>query len=174
MKNVLLILIASLFLYSCTEVIFEAPQPPGVKSMAKIPQELQGKYSFVILNEETVMEIGSNFITGDDDKAYISDSLVVKKVDNKYVVNKLISEGEGKTGKWQVYVLEDKGCGFVKATSFIINSDTYSAKFAEKYGAEQIGEGQEKNIIVNPSAKQFNTIMEDDSVTISIILERLQ
>jgi hypothetical protein len=42
------------------------------------------------------------------------------------------------------------------------------------YGAEQIGEGQEKNLIINPDAKQFYTIMEDDSVTISIILERLQ
>lgn len=174
MKKATLILVTGLFLFSCTEVIFESPQPPGVKSLSKIPKELQGQYSFVILNEETVMEIGSDFITSDEDKAYISDSLIIKKVDNKFVVNKLISEGEGKEGKWQVYVLEDKGCGFVKATSFIINSDSYPTKFAEMYGAEQIGEGQEKNLIINPNAKQFYTIMEDDSVTISIILERLQ
>ena len=93
---------------------------------------------------------------------------------NLYVVSKLISKGEGKEGKWEVYTLEDKGCGFVKATTFVINSDSYVEQFNTSYGGVLIGEGQEKSLIVKPSADQFNAILKDDSVTVSIILERIK
>jgi len=145
----------------------------NVKSINSIPKDIQGQYAFMILNEETLMEIGENFITDDKSKAYLSDSLIIKKIGNQYVVNKLISKGEGKLGKWNVYVLEDKGCGFVKATTFIINSETYVEPFNASYNGTLIGQGQEKSIIVKPSANQFNSLLEDDSVTVSIILERV-
>jgi hypothetical protein len=174
MKTVFSLLAISLFLFSCTEIIFEEPQPLGAESVGAIPKELQGSFSFLILNEETIMEIGENFITGEKDRAFISDSLVVKKIGNRYVVNKLISKGEGKVGKWEIYVLENKGCGFVKATTFVINSDTYVEQFNTTYGGEIIGGGQEKSLIVKPSAEQFNAILADDSVTVSLILERIK
>jgi hypothetical protein len=174
MKKSILITILSLFLFSCTEIIFEDPQPLGAKSLKAIPKELQGGFSFVVLNEETFMEIGENYITGDDDRAYLSDSLVIKKSGNRYVVNKRINKGDEKKGKWEVYVLEDKGCGFIKATTFIINSDTYVEQFEASYSSTLLGEGQEKTVIVKADAKQFNSILADDSVTVSIILERIK
>lgn len=174
MKNFALVLLVGLVMASCTAVIFEDPQPLGVKGLKSIPEELQGSFSFVILNEETLMKIGPNYITGDDDKAFLSDSLIVKKLGNRYVINKRAEGGGEKEGKWEVFVLEDKGCGFVKATSFIINSDTYVPVFEETYGGTVIGEGQEKSLIVKPSASQFDAILKDDSVTVSIILERLK
>jgi hypothetical protein len=173
MKNLFALLVSVFLLISCTEVIFEEPQPLGVKSLNSIPKELQGQFSFLILNEETLMEVGENFITGEDDKSYLSDSLIIKQMGNLYVVNKLISKGEGKEGKWEVYTLEDKGCGFVKATTFIINSETYVEQFKTTYRGSVIGEGQEKSMIVKPDSKQFKAIMKDDSVTVSIILERV-
>lgn len=173
MKRSVLIVLVGLFLYSCTEVIFENPQPMNAKSLTSIPNELQGKFSFLVLNEETLMEIGKNFITDDKSKAYLSDSLVINKIGNRYVINKLISQGEDKAGKWNVYVLEDKGCGFVKATTFVINSDTYVEPFNASYNGTLIGQGQEKAIIVNPQANQFDNLLKDDSVTVSIILERV-
>ena len=173
MKRSVLIFLVGLFLYSCTEVIFENPQPLNAKSLNTIPKGLQGKFAFLVLNEETLMEIGEDFITDDKSKTYLSDSLVINKVGSTYVVNKLISQGEDKAGKWNVYVLEDKGCGFVKATTFVINSDTYIEPFNAIYNGTLIGEGQEKAIIVNPQAKQFNNLLKDDSVTVSIILERI-
>jgi hypothetical protein len=173
MKNLFFLLVSGFLLISCTEIIFEEPQPLGVKSLNSIPKELQGQFSFLILNEETLMEVGENFITGEDDKSYLSDSLIIKQMGNLYVVNKLISKGEGKEGKWEVYTLEDKGCGFVKATTFIINSETYVEQFKTTYGGTVIGEGQEKSMIVKPDSKQFKAIMKDDSVTVSIILERV-
>lgn len=174
MKKSTLLFILSVILLSCTEVIFEEPQPPGVNSISKIPKELLGKYSFVILNEETLMEIGPDFITNEDEKSYLSDSLVVKRIGKKIFVNKLISEGEKKLGKWNTYILEDKGCGFVKATTFVISSDSYSELFKETYTAAQIGQGQEKSLVIKPTRDQFDSILEDDSVTISIILERVE
>ena len=173
MKNLILIIVFGLFFMSCTEIIFEETQPLGAETLNTIPKELHGTFAFLILNEETLMEIGENYITGEDAKAFLSDSLIVKKMGNLYVVNKLISKGEGKMGKWEVYTLEDKGCGFVKATTFVINSDSYVEKFQSTYGGTVLGEGQEKSIIIKPDSKQFNAIMEDDSVTVSIILERI-
>ena len=173
MKRSVLILITSLFFFSCTEIIFEDPQPLNTKSISSIPKDIQGKYAFMVLNEETLMEIGENFITDDKSNAYLSDSLIIKKVGNQYVVNKLISQGEGKVGKWNVYVLEDKGCGFVKATTFIINSETYVDPFIASYNGTLLGQGQEKSIIIKPQANQFNSLIQDDSVTVSIILERV-
>lgn len=174
MKNLVVLFVLGLFLISCTEIIFEEPQPLGVKSINSIPKELQGTFSFLILNEETLLEIGENYITGEDDKAFLSDSLIIKKLGNLYVVNKLISKGEGKVGRWEVYTLEDKGCGFVKATSFVINSDSYVEEFKTTYEGTLLGEGQEKSLIIKPDSKQFNNIMQDDSVTVSIILERVK
>lgn len=174
MKNLAVLLVSGLLLISCTEIIFEEPQPLGAKSLNSIPKELQGKFSFLILNEETLMEVGENYITGEDDKSYLSDSLIIKQLGDLYVVNKLINKGEGKEGKWEVYTLEDKGCGFVKATTFVINSDSYVEQFKTAYGGTVIGEGQEKSMIVSPDNKQFKEIMKDDSVTVSIILERVK
>ena len=174
MKNFAILLVSGLLLISCTEIIFEEPQPLEAKSLNSIPKELQGNFSFLILNEETLMEVGENYISGEDDKSYLSDSLIIKQMGDLYVINKLINKGEGKEGKWEVYTLEDKGCGFVKATTFVINSDSYAEQFKTAYGGTVIGEGQEKSMIVKPDSKQFKEIMKDDSVTVSIILERVK
>lgn len=175
MKKTVILVLATIVFFSCTQVIFENPQPADGKALNKMPAELQGSYSFVILNEETIMEIGENFIDGDDGKAFLSDSVVLKKVGNRYVVNKKITEAQDETnGKWQAYVLEDKGCGFVKATSFFINSDSYVQPFLTYSGGIQVGDGQEKSIIVKSGADQFNTMLADDSITVSMILERIK
>ena len=84
------------------------------------------------------------------------------------------SKGEGKEGRWEVYTLEDKGCGFVKATTFVINSDSYVEEFKTAYEGTLLGEGQEKTLIIKADSKQFNSIIQDDSVTVSIILERVE
>lgn len=175
MKKVALFILSVFVLASCTEVVFEEAQPAGATALKEIPKELQGKFGMVILNEETVMEITANSINNDDGMAYLSDSLIIKKLGNRYVMNRKISEGnEDKIGTWQTYVLEDKGCGFVKATSFFINSDSYIEKFTTQYpGNKFLDEGQNKTIIIKPTAAQFSNLIADDSVTVSMILERL-
>ena len=173
MKKILLFTLSIFILTSCTEIIFEEAQPVGVKAMNQFPNELQGKFGLVILNEESIVEIGKNSIKNEDGIAYLSDSLIVKKLGDRYVVNIKIAEGsEEKKGNWQTYVLEDRGCGFVKATSFIVSED-YIEDFTSQYENKTIGDQQNRSIIIKPTAAQFNTILADDSVTVSMILERL-
>ena len=175
MKNSAVIILMVFVLASCTEVVFEEAQPAGVKGLNEIPRELRGTFGLVILNEETTVQITANSIVNDDGKAFLSDSLIIKKLGNRYVMNRKILDGnDGKLGKWQTYVLEDKGCGFVKATSFFINSDSYQEKFSSEYPDNTLlAEGQSKTIIIKPTAAQFSKLLKDDSVTVSMILERL-
>ena len=175
MKKTGILFVVILVLASCTEIVFEEAQPAGAKALKEIPRELWGKFGMVILNEESILEISANAIVNDDGTAYLSDSLIVKKLGDRYVVNVRNTDPEkGNAGSWQAFVLEDKGCGFVKATSFFINSDTYLEQFTGLYPQhELIDGGQSKTIIISPTAAQFNEILANDSVTVSMILERL-
>ncbi len=159
---------------SCTEVVFDAPQPPGAKNLSEIPLDLQGSYSFVVLNEQESIHITSEYFDGDEGKKYLSDSLILRKMDDKYVINQLIKkEGETK-GMWSVYTFEPKGCGFLKATAFIISEDEYVPTFTEAYSGVLVGAEQEKQLIVHTKkAKTFRTIANDREATLGIILEKL-
>ncbi|MCB0495487.1 MAG: hypothetical protein KDC79_05095 [Cyclobacteriaceae bacterium] len=175
MKNLFFILFLALFSFSCTEVVFETPQPAKAKQLKEFPSSLQGKYTFVMLNEQEILEIASNYIDGKDGRQYLSDSLVIKKLGSKYVFNQRINkEGSATNGKWSSVVLEEKGCGFLKATAFVISEDEYVQPFTDAYGASLEGSGQEKQLIVNPSDEQFNKISEDKQATLSVILEKLE
>ena len=55
MKNLFLLLIVAVFSFSCTEVVFESPQPGKAKNLKSFPTSLQGKYTFVMLNEQEVL-----------------------------------------------------------------------------------------------------------------------
>lgn len=174
MKNVSYIFIIALFSFSCTEVVFDTPQPAKAKALKEFPSSIQGKYTFVMLNEQEVLEISSKYIDGEDGKQYLSDSLVIKKLGNNYVVNQLINkEGETK-GKWSSVILEEKGCGFLKATVFVISEDKYVQSFTEMYAATLAGQGQEKQLIVSPTDDQFKKISNDKGATLSVILEKLK
>ncbi len=173
-KSYFLALVVALFSFSCTEVVFESPQPPGGKNLTKIPDSLVGSYSFVVLNEQEAIHITKDYFDGDEGKKYLSDSLIMRKMGNKYVVNQLINK-EGETnGKWSVYVFEEKGCGFLKATAFIISKDEYIESFSNTYAATLVGGGQEKQVIISPDNNQFETLLKDREATLAIILEKLE
>ena len=174
LKSIISILVVFV-LVSCTEVVFDAPQPPGGKNLKQIPEVLIGDYSFVVLNEQEAIHITKEYFDGDEGKKYLSDSLILRKMGNKYVVNQLINkEGETK-GKWSVYTFEEKGCGFLKATAFIISEDEYLPTFTEIYNGTQVGGGQEKQVIINPESKEtFDKLSKDKEATLAIILEKTE
>lgn len=173
-KSIISILAITTILFSCTEVVFESPQPQGVKVLKKIPESLQGSYSFVVLNEQQTIHITEDYFEGDDGKKYLSDSLVIKKVGNKYLINQLINKEGATNGKWSVFIFEEKGCGFLKATAFVISEDAYVATFTESYSATLVGGGQEKQLIIDPTKKQFEKLNDDKNARLSIILEKLE
>ena len=174
MKNLFLLFIVALFSFSCTEVVFESPQPANAKELKEFPASLQGKYTFVMLNEQEVLEISAKYIDGEDGKQFLSDSLVLKKMGDTYVINQLINKEGEANGKWSAVILEEKGCGFLKATVFVISEDQHVEPFKEQYGATLVGQGKEKQLIASPDDKQFKNISEDKKTTLSVILEKLE
>ncbi len=174
LKSIISILVVFV-LGSCTEVVFDAPQPPGGKNLKQIPEALIGDYSFVVLNEQEAIHITKEYFDGDEGKKYLSDSLILRKMGDKYVINQLINK-EGETqGKWSVYTFEEKGCGFLKATAFIISEDEYLPTFTETYNGTQVGGGQEKQVIINPESKEaFDKLSKDREATLAIILEKIE
>lgn len=173
-KSFYILFLVSILAVSCTEVVFETPQPQGDKGLKEIPLSLQGSYSFVVLNEQQVITITNDYFEGDDGKKFLSDSLILKKVGAKYIINQLISKDGETNGKWSVFIFEEKGCGFLKATAFIISEDAYVNSIVELYSASLVGGGQEKQLIINPSDKEFATLLEDKNATLSIILEKVE
>ncbi len=170
MKKTFLLIALALWLASCTEIMFEEPQPPSLKAEKQIPGKFQGTFKFVMMNDKVMMEVGKDYITMDAEKAYLSDSMVVKILGDRLVVNRL--EKRDSLPAWASFVLEDKGCGFVKATTFIINSDTYPDKFAAQYNPVKKGDEQSKTFIIKTTDRQFEELLANDSVTVSIIMER--
>lgn len=175
LRSAIIIFLIVLFSISCTEVVFDAPQPPGGTNLTSIPDALVGGYSFVVLNEQEVIHITNEYFDGKEGKKYLSDSLILRKMGNKYVVNQRINK-EGETnGKWSVFIFEEKGCGFLKAAAFIISEDEYLPTFTEAYNAVQAGGGQEKQLIINPKDKAtFETISKDKNASLAIILEKIE
>ena len=90
------------------------------------------------------------------------------------MVNQLINK-EGETnGKWSSVILEEKGCGFLKATVFVISEDEAVEPFKEMYNATLVVGGQEKQMIISPDDDQFKALSEDRKSTLSVILEKLE
>ncbi len=172
MKKSFLLIALALWLASCTEIRFEEPQPPSLKAEKQIPGKFQGTFKFVMMNDKIELEIGKDYIDLDNEKAYLSDTMVVKMLGDRLVVNRL--ERKDSLSAWASFVLEDKGCGFVKATSFVINNETYPDKIAAQYNPIKIGDEQSKTFIIKTTDRQFDELLANDSVTVSIIMERLK
>ncbi len=175
LRSILFILSLVFISFSCTEIVFDEPQPLGGKNMRKIPEALLGDYSFVVVNEQQVIHITKDYFDTDKGRKYLSDSLILRKMGNKYVINQLISDRPETKGKWSVFTIEEKGCGFLKASSFIISEDEYVTTFTETHNATLAGGGQEKQLIINPKSKEvFEKISEDKNATLSVILEKIE
>ncbi len=161
--------------FSCTTVVFETPQPPKTQNLNSIPSEIQGNYAFVVLNEKEAIHITSEYFDGDEGKKYLSDSLVLRKMGDKYVINQRIDKDGDTKGKWSVFVLEPKGCGFMKATTFVISEDKYVETFKEAYQATLFGEGKEKQLLINvDKPANFEKLLNDTEATMGIVLEKLE
>src|SRR3954465_7219436 len=86
------ILLLLLFLLGCKEISFHEPQPKGKKSLKEVPSSLQGRY--IIRDESgtsndtlTIEGWGYRLGHNPNEKAFLSDSLVLKCYKGYYFVN---------------------------------------------------------------------------------------
>ena len=90
MKSTLRVFILGFFLSACTEISYKEPQPTGIKVMKEVPAKLQGKY--LVSDPEgddvdTLSIYDNGYQIGNDDKAGLGDSLVLKYYKGHYFVN---------------------------------------------------------------------------------------
>ncbi len=164
--------IVILLLSACTEVKFTSPQPPNTSDLKTFPDNLMGQYNFVVMTEETQLTIGKNFMDGEDGKAYLSDSMRIRKWNDKYVLSLKKSKKTADAASWQVFIMEPKGCGFVKASTFIVNDQKDIEAFQGKYNAELKQNGEQRALVVDADAQTFIEIA-NSKAAVSLILEKI-
>lgn len=173
MKKLLLITILTTTLFSCIEVKFKDTQPTKTKSLTEFPIELQGKYLISLkdtINENDTFTIAKNYFSefsieksvnkGKKKNIFLSDSLVLKKINNNYTIN--IREDEF----WMVILLKpindvDYSVLFIdgddEATVEQLNLITKVEKIKDE-------DGEIKALILNPKKKAFLKMVENKLV----------
>lgn len=169
MKNILLIALFSTVLIACVEVKFEQPQPAKTKSLSEFPQELQGKYLMASkdsLNENDTLTISVNYFTelpfGDQKekkhiKTFISDSLIIKQIDENYTIN---FPAENYWGTVVLKPIKDYGYAILwidgddEATVEQVNLTT-------KMKTEKNDDGEIEAYILNPKKKEFKKMVSN-------------
>ena len=101
MKNLILIASCIITIYSCVEVKFEQAQPAKTPNLKSFPSQLHGKYFVSVsdtTNESDTLIIAEKYftevtLTSKKDstlpkkKVFLSDSLVLKEMDNYYILS---------------------------------------------------------------------------------------
>ena len=90
--KIVYLLITVAFLSSCSNIYFTEPQPIGGKNLNGFPEEIIGEYQVPIGKANIIIE--KNKITDADGiETFLSDSLIVRKLNDYYVIN-VRSDGE--------------------------------------------------------------------------------
>lgn len=167
-------IVASLLLVACTEVVFEKPLPQKAKTLKKIPKSIQGKYSFVLMASQASLIVGDNYLQGNEDKAYLSDSLILKEVDGKYIFNRKITDPSKEvTGKWSIYIIDEAGCGFLKATTFTLSDKKEKSEFEADYSPNKMGNDRQSYYLLDANDDLFWRLAADSTATLRHILEKI-
>lgn len=89
MKRLTVILLFGLLCAACTEISYKEPQPKGVKPLFQVPTKLHGQYLIQEDGEatDTLVVFLSGYKLGGDDRAILSDSLVLKYYKGYYFLN---------------------------------------------------------------------------------------
>lgn len=84
---------------ACTEITYNEPQPKGIKSLAKVPVNLQGTY---LWKEDTITFFERGFRAKDkkEDVLFLSDSIVIKNYKNHYFIS------YRESGDWLLRILK--------------------------------------------------------------------
>jgi hypothetical protein len=165
MKNTILYPLLSLFIMSCSNVMFEEAQPVGVEEMSQFAEEFVGSYS---TEDGDSLIIGSNsFVFDDDGEKRLSEESVVLKRYKGYNMLSLEKEDSLMEKRWEVFTFE-----FVEDTLVIysINAekDTDKANSIEKlkeitsYKEVLKEEGKLDYYLVNPTKKEFKSLVRKD------------
>jgi hypothetical protein len=169
----------TLMFASCKEVSFREPQPPGVKPLSEVPQELRGMYTPVLADssekvDTLIVESWGYHFKDSEDKDWlgrgtISDSLVVKFYKDYYFVN--FRSGN----QWVLRLIKKNANGNIEFLSIDLQNDDTSKdrlkKLSKKVKYKEVKRGDDIFYQINPTSSQLMTLIDEGFFT-GITLER--
>jgi len=172
MKNILLILLFSTTFMACVEVKFENSQPAKTKNLSEFPTELQGKYliefkdsineldTFIIAkNYFSELTLGQKASSKPKKDVFLSDSLVVKQIDNNFTIN--IFENDF----WMVVLLKPNATGYDVLWINGENEDTAEQlNLTTKVKTIKNEDGEVEALIMNPKKKEFAKMIDNQYI----------
>lgn len=171
MKKIAYISLLTIFSYSCIDVKFEEAQPIETNSLKSFPKELRGQFTLegVEPNDIEIITIGENYFTEIDliksdsttkkkKNIYLSDSLVLKKLEENYLLNFKNEE------YWSVYLINQ------------IDNNSFSVKWIDGDNEEIINklklmtptkeivddDGKISSYLINPTKANLKKILKQD------------
>jgi len=169
MRNILLITFLSITLFACVEVKFKNAQPIKGKNLSEFPIELQGKYLLSMkdsINEKDTFIIGKNFFNelslgsnstiSSNKNIFLSDSVVIKKVNSNFALS--FKENEF----WMIVLLKPNKEGY--SAFWIDGSDEGTAEqlnLTTKVETIKDENGKVDELILNPKKKEFLKMIEN-------------
>ena len=188
--KIVYLLITVAFLSSCSNIYFTEPQPIGGKNLNGFPEAIIGEYQFPIGKANMIIE--KNKITDPDgNETFLSDSLIVRKLNDYYVIN-MRSDGEKNKdlkGAWNVYLMKTNDCNNLEIIDFTITGESKEETinyYSEKYDVIVIKEEpfmeeeeMEMNtnieaIILDVTKKEFVEFIKSEKVGNPIILKNIK
>lgn len=171
-KSFFLSLIWILLLWSCKEVTYPVPQPAGIATLPKVPEQLHGKYFAIDSSGEKsdtliIESWGYHFQdTSDKDwlgRGVLSDSLVIKSYMDYYFVN--FKSGN----QWLLRVLKQKPSGAITFMSIDLQDDaqikSVIKKISKRLKVKEIKGESDSFYQINPTPNQLMGLIKDGYFT---------
>ena len=155
--KIVYLLITIAFLTSCSDIYFTEPQPIGGKNLNSFPDAITGEYRLPVVKRNMIIE--KNKITDADGKeTFLSDSLIVRKLNDYYVIN-MRSDGEKNKdlkGAWNVFLMKTNDCNNLEIIDFTLDKNEETINYySEKYDG----------IVIKDEPLMLNMdVMEDDDI----------
>jgi hypothetical protein len=173
MKNVIVFVVWSFFLYSCKEVSYPQAQPAGVESLKEIPESLRGTYQGA--NKNTG-ELGDTIIIerwgyrAKDNKekdwltsGSLSDTLVLKSYQNYFFVNFKVDN------QWVIRVIQREANGSLLFLSIDLSDENKQKDVLKKIKKKfAVKEAKVKGDIfyqINPTPEQLMALIKEGYFT---------
>lgn len=139
MKNLILIILASLFFTSCVSVEFATPQPTQTKNLKKYPKELRGTYQVRIVSGDNdpltdTLIIADRYYLDQskkDPKVFLSDSCILRPFKNHHFIN---FKGTGET-TWTTALLILEENNNIKVLGLFAGEDMEEEPFIDALNA---------------------------------------
>lgn len=183
MKENIYILVFGLMLLSCETVVFETPVPSDRDPLDAVPEAFHGVFSFPGGSAAyDTIAIGPNYLEADRGRWYISDSMVVKKLDDDVVFNLKFRDKPELGDHWLPVIVSRPRDGDLRTIQFgsgvkqeDIDNGTAS-KIVRAYGAKLISKkGADVTVfLARADSETLRAMRADEEIAVEMRGKRIQ